>query len=835
MQIMFLTRLSTGFALATLLLAPLTAAYGQSSTVKSEIAQQASVAAVIAQTPPDRIPSALNVPEDRWEGVLKSAEAYVDSGAVIPSQTTLYAELLGDVSTAAAKLRTRSSEASQELESLITALGAAPDAEKNETEPAEVASQRDAYQAELNRLKAAIARADVAVVRVGSLRIGLAGMAREQLALQLNRRAVAPWRLENLRRGLKEVATGAAKVFMAPAAWRQSLSPTEWSHFAERRLPVLLVGVLAAIIISLTLRSYLKRRYGYERGVHGLTKARRLGAAVVRMIADGLMPALVLTLVYVWAKNMLDGQGAPLFMDMLRGAVIALATLAMSLAGISAAVAPSRREWRLLPVSSQAASAIRRRAMAMAIIVAIDLFLWTALANDAKSPEFVTMYAIIACTTRALALIPLLRGNLWRLQAYGQRDPDEPRRASRFWLLARLVAGGGAFASVIAALLGYADLALFVARGLTASIVIFGGLFLLRGAIHEAISTTMQTDTVLDWIGVGKEAAETLSFWVRLLLDPLFIAAAVILLGPFWGLTQLEMLTRANTFLRGFKIGDVTISLTSIGIGLLVFIIMLALIRAIQRAMLTNLLPRTRLDIGAQHSLTTGFGYLGAVISIMIAISTLGIDLSSLAIVAGALSVGIGFGLQSIVNNFVSGLILLVERPVKVGDWVVVGEREGIVKRIAIRATEVETFDRSSVIIPNSDLISNAVINRTHKDRIGRIDIPIGVAYGADTRKINDLLIEIGNEHEEVISMPEPYVLFIEFGASSLDFELRCYTDNNIRRLRISTEIRHQIHARFAEEGIEIPFPQRVVHLASAESAPAVPTNFIGPPAPETT
>ncbi|MBT6314660.1 MAG: mechanosensitive ion channel, partial [Alphaproteobacteria bacterium] len=144
---------------------------------------------------------------------------------------------------------------------------------------------------------------------------------------------------------------------------------------------------------------------------------------------------------------------------------------------------------------------------------------------------------------------------------------------------------------------------------------------------------------------------------------------------------------------------------------------------------------------------------------------------------------------------------------VKVGDWVVVGDRQGFVKRIAVRATEVETFDRSSVIIPNSDLISSAVINRTHKDRIGRIDVAIGVAYSVDTRKVSEMLVEIATAHDEVISMPEPFVLFMGFGASSLDFELRCYTDHNIRSLRIATDLRHTIHERFAESGIEIPFP----------------------------
>ena len=300
------------------------------------------------------------------------------------------------------------------------------------------------------------------------------------------------------------------------------------------------------------------------------------------------MPIMLLILIYIWNRSVLDGQGGPLLLDTIKGAVIALATLALSLAGISAAVAPSRREWRLLPESNESATVIRARVMILAIVVAADVFLWTALTNETKSPEFITVYAMLACAARALALLPLLHGRLRRLQTFGVSAESDARRPSRIWMAARITAGA-------AAGLGYADLALFVARGLTASLVIIGGLLLLRGAIHEATSTAMHTDAALSWIGVSHDTAETLAFWVRLLLEPLFIAVAVVLLGPFWGMTQQEMLTRAGTLLSGFKVGDVTISCKAIGFGLLVFVIILALIRAIQRAMLTITPIRDRL------------------------------------------------------------------------------------------------------------------------------------------------------------------------------------------------------------------------------------------------
>ncbi|MEE9342236.1 MAG: mechanosensitive ion channel domain-containing protein, partial [Gammaproteobacteria bacterium] len=183
---------------------------------------------------------------------------------------------------------------------------------------------------------------------------------------------------------------------------------------------------------------------------------------------------------------------------------------------------------------------------------------------------------------------------------------------------------------------------------------------------------------------------------------------------------------------------------------------------------------------------------------------------------AGALSVGIGFGLQNIVNNFVSGLILLFERPIKTGDWVVVGQTEGYVKRIRIRATQIQTFDRSDVIVPNSELISHQLTNWMYQNQHGRARIPVGVAYGSDTEKVKDLLLAVAADHSRVIKTsiaPEPNVLFLGFGDSALNFELRVFIYNISDRLSVVSELNFAIDKAFREQGIEIPFPQRDVHI----------------------
>ena len=166
------------------------------------------------------------------------------------------------------------------------------------------------------------------------------------------------------------------------------------------------------------------------------------------------------------------------------------------------------------------------------------------------------------------------------------------------------------------------------------------------------------------------------------------------------------------------------------------------------------------------------------------------------------------------VNNFVSGLILLVERPIKAGDWVVVGSHEGKVKKVNVRSTEVETFQRASVIIPNADLISSPVVNWTHKNMLGRVEVRIGVAYGTDPRRVEEILLECAKAHANVIANPQPNVLFMDFGDSALIFELRAYIADVENRLGTASDLRFAINDDLIAAGIEIPFPQRVVHMA---------------------
>lgn len=252
-------------------------------------------------------------------------------------------------------------------------------------------------------------------------------------------------------------------------------------------------------------------------------------------------------------------------------------------------------------------------------------------------------------------------------------------------------------------------------------------------------------------------------------------------------------------------------------LGLTVSIVLVFVISELARRFLANkVLARYKIEVGIRQSIASFFKYLLIIIGLITILQNSNVDLSALGILAGAIGVGIGFGLQNITNNFISGLIILLERPIKVGDRIEVDEVYGDVEKISTRSTTILTNDNISIIVPNSQFIDNSVINWSHNDSNIRFNIPVGVSYKEDPEKIRRILLEVVKEYPGVLTKPQPDVLFDKYNDSSIDFNLRVWTTEYTNKPNVlKSQLYYAIFKKFKEENIEIPFPQRDLHIRS--------------------
>ncbi|MBI4465299.1 MAG: mechanosensitive ion channel family protein [Acidobacteria bacterium] len=269
-----------------------------------------------------------------------------------------------------------------------------------------------------------------------------------------------------------------------------------------------------------------------------------------------------------------------------------------------------------------------------------------------------------------------------------------------------------------------------------------------------------------------------------------------------------------------FHLGDQPVTVTSV-LTIFLFLLLLAVLtRMTRRFVRRQILSRTSLDEGQRFAIEKVVGYFVFAMGLLVGLQTTGLNLTSLAFLGGAIGIVIGFGLQNISSNFVSGLILLVERPIKVGDRIEVGNLNGDVTRIGARSTWIRTNDNVVIIVPNTDFISNRLPNWTANDRRVRFSMPVGVSYGSDPLQVREILQAAAVAHPDVLENPPPETLFVGFGESSLDFELRFWTRTQVQTPnRLKSDLYFAIFTQFREKGIEIPFPQRDLHLKSVSSS----------------
>ncbi|MBK8210117.1 MAG: DUF3772 domain-containing protein [Rhodospirillales bacterium] len=789
-----------------------------------------------------------------WQRTFDSVERSTGDRQLDESQRRRWDALLAAVIEDA---RAFENDARREIEAqtrLLEALGTPP-AEGQSPEPRDVARERKDISDVIGLYRSRLAQTELAITRAAALQEQLASAVRQRFLQRLLQREPSPLAPGVFAAGVAAAADRLMQIAAAPLDAWAALAEDQRARLRWLLPLTLLAGVGTAVMLWGMLTGRASRRLAAGRP--SPSDARRLTVVALRSIAGGFLPAAALSVPVLVLWGAADLPATAPSADVVSSALLGIVAFVVGIAVARAALAPPEVDAGLSPLAPAAARDLCRCIGFLGFVFIVDLTLRRMAASlPPAQPPLNALDGLIYCGLAALGLLLAARGRVWRTQTAAGIDPtaggqsgrcheagaaaepgaagvtaaataiDEPALRSdavdrtdghRQPLdPAKTVARIAALAAVlatIAAAIGQTRLAVTVVDTLLWSAVAVALCLLARTAGRAMIAALLATALLRPDGGLTATTARGVLAAARVLLDPLLAAIAVWAMAPLWGLAREDLARWARGVLEGFTIGGVTISLVALALAAVVLVVALAAARSARRALSDRLLPRTRLDAGVQNSISVGAGYAGVVAAVLLAISVLGVDLSSLAIVAGALSVGIGFGLQNIVNNFVSGLILLIERPVKVGDWVVVGDQQGFVRRINVRSTELETFERASVILPNSDLLSNALVNWTHKNRIGRVDVRIGVDYGVDTEKVREVLLACARAHAEVMAWPQPFVLFLDFADSSLVFELRAFLRDVEKRLRVASDLRFAIEKACRKAGIAFPYPQSDIHL----------------------
>ncbi|SUZ30938.1 putative MscS family protein.1 [Roseibaca ekhonensis] len=685
----------------------------------------------------------------------------------------------------------------------LDALGAPP--EDPSTEAPEVAERRATLSAELATLQAPRVNAQEAFSRADALVRRIDTILRARQASTLMAVEPYPWNPANWLVAVSSLVDASTLVV-------QEFNNTLGSQLRLRQLrenlPVI-IGLLAfGGFVLLRGRAWIEGfvlglrsgRFG-NRALNNSPKGQRL-LGLILSVSQVIVPSLAVIALYIAANTsaMLGERGSEL--------AVAIAT-----AGIVYFIARWIGLW-LFPSAGNLYSPLLltegQRTQGRVLVNLLGFFvglhgiMLAAIGDDRAIPAAASVVAFPVIVLTAIALFRLGQLFIQHAKANAASEQDTAFKDRAIGLVGRAALMIALAAPVLAAL-GYRNAAEALIYPTLHSLVLFAVLLLLLRMLEDIYDlATKRPD----------DAPEPL---LPALLGFVLAIASLPLFALIWGVRGTELSEFFSLLLEGFQIGETRIAPSALLVLILVFAIGYYVTRLLQGALGSAVLPKTKIDKGGQKAIISGTGYVGIFIAALIAISTAGIDLSGLAIVAGALSVGIGFGLQTIVSNFISGLILLIERPIAEGDWIEVGANMGVVKSISVRSTTIETFDRTDVIVPNTDLIAGSVTNWTRQNMTGRVIIPVGVAYGSDTRRVQQILQEIGDAQPLALLDPPPTVLFMDFGADALMFELRMIVSDVNFGMPVRTEIRHQIAERFAEEGIEIPFAQRDIWLRNPE------------------
>lgn len=744
----------------------------------------------------------------------------LNTGKISAQETSNDIQYLNQLQDKLIQAKTAYASSLDNVQKKINALGAAP--KEGEKEPAEIARQRKEFTATADGYKAQIAQADLIRTKIEELNSLILKIRNQTLLNNILVKQSSILHPQEFWTSLVSFSGFLFEIAKSPVSWYDGLDVTG-KNLVKNNVIYVSLAMAAALAAAIYLSLYIKKWFGYKRNIERPDYSQKVRAAIWMLVARGMIPAAIIGAFLAWQKNnQIINDGS--FGLLLKTVAVYLLYYYLCKAVVKVIFTPHSSRWRLIEVDDDKALSISSALIFSVAAVCIVSFFQKLAAEMEYNSDIIYSLKIFANAVKAFCVILVARRSLYDSNSLSddelQNDDevaDLSASSKASLLITFLMAGAFALS-----LFGYVRLSEFIINRFIASVIILGVFYMVGKLLKVLFHQILLFKFWIRTFRINRRRLVKTEFWFGLLLTPLLGILAILTLLAVWGASVDILISNVKNFLVGFNIGGVHISITSILLGILCFLVSMFLFKMLKNSFISGSLSKIEMDDGVKSSLLSVLGFIGIIFSAILAIAVMGGSFGSIAIIAGALSFGAGLGLQSIVSNLVAGMTILFERPIKIGDWVIINGQEGIVKKINMRATELETWGKSNVIIPNSDILSSSLINMTYSNRMGRIDIQVGTGYDSDIDLVRKTLLEIAKQTPDVLSSPEPFVAFLDLADSSLNFQVSCYTANIYSKRGISDNIREQIIKRFKEKGIEIPFPQRVVYLQQ-ESMPVIP------------
>ncbi len=687
------------------------------------------------------------------------------------------------------------------VEDQVQQLPPAP-AQGQAPEPEQAALLREELNYQLGYLRSAHTSLDTARFRIDQLINTIQDIRRKNFTSNLFQPVPGIFSAQTWQTAPEYAQLAATHVRDMAADW--------WRSIRDQGEVLFLTGVAVVLWLGLSILGLIgvrRLRHCEDGGEPAFWRRASSAAGVILLRSLPVVIPIVFLYNAVAEVQAVPDDAGRLFYAAARSVIIIVAVNAL----IATVLSPGDHRWRLIPASNWAAVRISGLVLALALVYGATTFAYAA-TRIVQAPFSLT----VALSLPANLIVALLVAAILKTPIEEKHIDGLP---SLQWLRAlRLPVWLITAGIVVTSFSGYLALSRFMAQQLivTGSILAVVYLLLLwvdglaqaMGDETSAAGSWLKTTAMLD-----QSRRERLAVPVSLLLKFTVLICSVPLILLQWGYPWSDIIEWYRQLFFGFHIGNTQVSLAALLASIVVFTLGYFAAKFFQQWLDTQVLKPAGLSHGLRDSIRTGVGYIGVFAAALIALSYAGFNLSNLAIVAGAFSVGIGFGLQSVVSNFVSGLILLAERPIKVGDLVVAGGEEGYVRKISVRSTEIETFDGANVLIPNSFFISEKVKNWTLRNNTGRVTVQASVACGSDPRKVRAILLEAAKAHPGVTRTPAPFVDFDDFGAGTLHFTLYAFVYDLSSSGSVRTDLHIAILDAFDAAGILIPSQRTEVAL----------------------